>query len=144
MLKLLSGLAFAVMAAGIVGLYYTGSLFVRNPVVIAIQVAALALIIWARLTFGMRSFHATANPTRGGIVSTGPYRYWRHPIYSAAIYFTAAPVAARFTVWAPVWFAAVVAGAAVRMLSEEHLLVERYPEYRDYMRRTKRFIPFVA
>lgn len=144
MLKALSGLAFALMVAGIVGLYYDRSLFLPNPIVIAIQIAALALIIWARLTFGMRSFHATANPTAGGVVSTGPYRYWRHPIYSAAIYLTAAPVAAHFSLWALVWFALVVAGGLIRMLSEERLLVERYPEYRDYMRRTKRFIPFVV
>ena len=144
MLKPLSGLAFGLMVLGIAGLYYVGSLFVGNPVVIAIQLAALALIIWARVTFGMRSFHATANPTAGGVVSSGPYRYWRHPIYSAAIYLTAAPVAARFSVWALAWFALVVAGGAIRMLSEERLLVQRYPEYRDYMRRTKRFIPFVV
>lgn len=144
MLKPLSGLAFALMVAGIVGLYYSGSLFLRNPIVIVIQVGALGLIIWARLTFGMRSFHATANPTAGGVVSTGPYRYWRHPIYSAAIYLTLAPVAAHFSAWAFLWFALVVAGGVLRMLSEERLLVQRYPEYRDYMRRTKRFIPFVV
>jgi protein-S-isoprenylcysteine O-methyltransferase Ste14 len=142
-LKFASGAAFAVMVVGIAGLYYAGSLFLPNPIVIVVQVAAISLIIWARLTFGMRSFHATANPTSGGVVSSGPYRYWRHPIYSAAIYFTAAPVAAHFTVWALVCFALVIAGGVTRMLSEEHLLVRRYPDYRDYMRRTKRFIPFV-
>ena len=31
--------------------------------------------------------------------------------------------------------AACTIGAVVRMLSEERLLVERYPEYREYMRR---------
>jgi protein-S-isoprenylcysteine O-methyltransferase Ste14 len=142
-LKFASGAAFAVMVVGIAGLDYAGSLFLPNPIVIVVQVAAISLIIWARLTFGMRSFHATANPTSGGVVSSGPYRYWRHPIYSAAIYFTAAPVAAHFTVWALVCFALVIAGGVTRMLSEEHLLVRRYPDYRDYMRRTKRFIPFV-
>jgi protein-S-isoprenylcysteine O-methyltransferase Ste14 len=28
-------------------------------------------------------------------------------------------------------------------VAEERLLVERYPDYRDYARRTRRFIPFV-
>jgi hypothetical protein len=39
------------------------------------------------LTFGARSFHAGANPTDGGVVTAGPYRFFRHPIYAAILYF---------------------------------------------------------
>ncbi len=142
-MKLASVLAFGLMAAGIVGLYYAHQLFSRNPLVIAVQTAALLLMIWARITFGGRSFHAAANPTAGGIVTSGPYAYIRHPIYAAAFYFTWAPALAHHTV---IGFAAaslVAIGGIVRMLSEERLLVQRYPEYRAYMRRVKRVIPFV-
>jgi protein-S-isoprenylcysteine O-methyltransferase Ste14 len=34
-------------------------------------------------------------------------------------------------------------GAIVRMLCEERLVVERYPEYREYARTTSRMVPFV-
>ena len=54
---------------------------------IAVQAAAIVLMVWARLTFGRRSFHAAANPTSGGLVTSGPYRFVRHPIYAAACYF---------------------------------------------------------
>jgi protein-S-isoprenylcysteine O-methyltransferase Ste14 len=100
-------------------------------------------MVSARIAFGIRSFHATANPTRGGIVSTGPYKYLRHPIYSAVIYFMAAGVVAHFSLRAFAAFALIVAGAVVRMVAEERMLVQRYPEYREYMRRTARIIPFV-
>lgn len=40
-----------------------GELFDAAPAVIAVQVLALAFMIWARTTFGMRSFHAAANAT---------------------------------------------------------------------------------
>ncbi|HEY3886720.1 MAG TPA: methyltransferase, partial [Vicinamibacterales bacterium] len=121
-----------------------GAFFTHRPWVIAVQAAAIALMAWARIAFGVRSFHATANPTSGGIVSSGPYRYLRHPIYSAAIYFTAAGFAAHFSVRALAWFLLVVAGGVIRMLCEEQVLVQRYPEYREYMRRTKRIVPFVV
>ena len=84
--KTLSALAFAVMVVGLVGLYYQHALFGREPIAIAVQVAAVLLMIAARLTFGGRSFHATANPTEGGVVQRGPYAYVRHPIYAAAMY----------------------------------------------------------
>ena len=86
------------MVAGIVGLYYGGALFAAHPPFIAGQVCAVLLMIAARLTFGRRSFHAAANPTAGGVVSTGPYAYVRHPIYAAAIYFTWAGALDHFVV----------------------------------------------
>ncbi len=142
-MKLASVLAFGLMAAGIVWLYYAHQLFSRNPLVIAVQIAALLLIIWARITFGGRSFHAAANPTAGGIVTSGPYAYIRHPIYAAALYLTWAPALAYHTAVGCAAAGLVAIGGIVRMLSEERLLVQRYPEYRAYMRGVKRVIPFV-
>src|SRR5215213_2883002 len=87
MLKLLSILGLVVMIAALVGLYKIGVLFTAQPIAISLQVVAVALLIWARITFGLRSFHAAANPTAGGLVTTGPYHYIRHPIYTAACLF---------------------------------------------------------
>src|SRR5436305_14686109 len=81
----IAGFAVAVLALGV--MFHGDALFCRNPIVIAVQVLAALLMIWARLTFGLRSFHAAATPTAGGLVDTGPYRYWRHPIYAAILYF---------------------------------------------------------
>ena len=131
------------MVVGIVGLYYAGALFASHPVVIGIQVAAILLMIAARITFGRRSFHAAANPTAGGLVTSGPYAYIRHPIYAAALYFVWAGALDHFT-WANVgWAAILTVGAVMRMLIEERLLVERYPEYRAYQARTRRVVPGV-
>ena len=37
----------------------------------------------------------------------------------------------------------VTAGAVVRMLCEKRLVIQQYPEYRDYAARTRRMVPFV-
>ena len=131
------------MVAGVVGLYRLGALLSPRPAVIGVQAVAVAVFLWARWTFGIRSFHAAANPTDGGLVTTGPYRYVRHPIYAAIVLFAAAGAAARPS-WAAAGFGVLVlAGALTRALAEERLVVERYPEYRDYARRTRRFVPGV-
>src|SRR5258705_5122046 len=115
------------MVLGLIGLFYAGALFARNPVLIAVQVAAALLMVAARITFGRRSFHAAANPTSGGIVSSGPYAYIRHPIYAAATYFIWAGAIDHFS-WMNAGFAALLTvGAFVRMSIEERMLVERYP-----------------
>ena len=72
MLKLLRRRS-SFMIGGLVALIATHSLLSSAPLVIAAQGAALALMVWARITFGLRSFHATADPTEGGLVTTlGP------------------------------------------------------------------------
>ena len=90
----LSVVAFVSMVAGIVGLFYTDAFVASAPIAIGVQALAVLLMIWARFTFGRRSFHAAATPTSGGIVRTGPYRYLRHPIYTAAILFVWPPAIA--------------------------------------------------
>jgi len=143
MQRALSILALVVMVAGIWGLYFTHSLFASSAVVIAFQVLGFMLMIWARITFGRRSFHAAANPTAGGLVRTGPYRHLRHPIYTAVLLFTWPPAINSGVPLAFAFAALISVGAAIRMLCEENLLVRQYPDYREYARTTKRMIPFV-
>jgi protein-S-isoprenylcysteine O-methyltransferase Ste14 len=143
MLKAFSVIGFLAMAGGLIGLLFTRSVLSPSPLVIAPQVAALALMIWARTTFGRRSFHFAANPTEGGLVTTGPYRFIRHPIYTAVCLFVAAGAAAHLS-WSTVLLSASVwIGAIARMYCEERLLLGRFREYRQYAATTSRMIPHV-
>ncbi len=143
MLNVISVVSLLLMVAGAFGLYYTHALFSYAPPVITAQAAAVALMIWARITFGLRSFHAAANPTEGGLVTNGPYRFVRHPIYSAIILFVGAGALAHVSLTAFLLVFLTFVGALVRMLSEEHLLIKRYPEYREYAARVKRILPLM-
>ena len=141
--KLFSILAYLLAVAGLVWLLMNRCLISANPFGIAVQVLCAALMVWARITFGLRSFHATANTTKGKLVTNGPYRWWRHPIYASVTYFVWVG-AVSFLL--PVAFAAaalVTAGLVARMLTEEKFLKTAYPEYADYMKRTFRLVPFV-
>jgi protein-S-isoprenylcysteine O-methyltransferase Ste14 len=132
------------MVAGLGILIQQDAIFANRPATIAIQAAAALLMIYARVTFGSRSFHAAANPTEGGLVTSGPYAVLRHPIYAAVLYFTWATVADHAWPLAIAGGLLITAGAIARMLMEERMLVVRYPEYRDYMRRTRRVVPYVV
>jgi len=143
-LKGVSLAATALLVVAVLTLLARHALFAKTPVAIALQVLAGALMLWARLTFGARSFHAGANPTAGGVVMTGPYRFVRHPIYAAILYALWAAVLSRPTVVNASLVALASAMVAVRIAAEERLLLDRYPEYAAYAARTKRVIPFVV
>lgn len=131
------------MIAGILLLSWNQGLFSPSPIVIGVQVLSVFLMIWARMTFGKRSFHPTATPTKGGLVTTGPYRYVRHPIYAAGLFITWAGVFANLSVVNVAFGLLTFAGGIVRILCEETLVRVRYPEYDEYARKTSRLIPYV-
>jgi protein-S-isoprenylcysteine O-methyltransferase Ste14 len=142
MLKNLSIIGYFGMIAGLLGLLAMRNLFSSSPLVISLQAVAFLLFLWARITFGRRSYHVVANPTDGGLVTSGPYRYIRHPIYAAMCLFTLAGVAGHLSWSSGVLGGLVLACAVARIICEEALVVARYPEYAQYAATTWRMIPY--
>jgi protein-S-isoprenylcysteine O-methyltransferase Ste14 len=95
------------------------------------------------VVFGRRSFHVAANPTAGGLVTSGPYHYIRHPIYTSICMLAGAAIAGHFSWPAGICGGAVLGGALLRMHCEEILVTARYPEYTQYAAGTWRMIPYV-
>jgi protein-S-isoprenylcysteine O-methyltransferase Ste14 len=137
----ITGFVLGTLAIGVLILQH--SLLADNWAGLAVQVCAFAFMIWARITFGRRSFHAAANPTAGGLVITGPYRYLRHPIYAAVLWFVWAGILSHLSSLTFALGMLLSAGLAVRMFCEESFLSKTYPEYADYAARTRRLIPFL-
>jgi protein-S-isoprenylcysteine O-methyltransferase Ste14 len=134
---------FVALVLAIVFLFHEHQLFATSSTLIAVQIAAVPLMLWARVTLGMRSFHAAADPTEGGLIKTGPYGFIRHPIYASILLFLAA-AASCYHKWISLAALAIaIAGALLRITAEEQLLREKYAGYAGYARRTKRLVPFV-
>ena len=121
-----------------------GGILATDAIGATLQVAAILLVLWARFTFGFRSFHFAANPTQGPLVTSGPYRYVRNPIYAAAWLFIWVGAASHWSVENAALAAAIAVMLVVRIACEEKLLRGAYPEYEEYAKRTKRLIPFVV
>jgi protein-S-isoprenylcysteine O-methyltransferase Ste14 len=79
------------------------------------------------------------------VIQSGPYRYIRHPSYSGTL-MTMLGIGLAMTNWASLMaiMACTLFGHSYRIAVEEHALREKLGQpYIDYMRRTRRFIPFV-
>ena len=134
----LLGVLIAMTALGV-----TGNLFSPSPLVIAIQAAAVALNIWARLSFQRGEFRVAATPGGSAIIRSGPYHFVRHPMYAAALLFVWASVVSHLSVLTVAIGVVVTAIAIARVVVEERLLRARYPDYEAYARSTKALVPYV-
>ncbi len=142
-MKFLSISGYLLMVSGILGLIFTRSLFSSFTITIALQVIALLLMFWARKTLGMRSFHLSAEPTKGVLITSGPYKYIRHPIYASVCLFVLASVIGSFSLLSLLFALIVIAGSILRIFCEEKSLLKIYPEYAEYSQKSKRMIPFI-
>lgn len=77
------------------------------------------------------------------LTTRGIYRYIRHPIYSGDILMLTGLELA-LNSWLVVIVFAFLLVTVKQALAEEVLLARVFPNYGDYCKRTKRFIPFVA
>ena len=103
-----------------------------------------ALAMWAMMVMKLGNFNVVPTPVyHGRLVTQGPYRLIRHPMYTAVFIFAAALLAGQFDYIKLIITLLLVAGLVGKMLPEENLLCSHYSGYRSYMKHTKRVIPFV-
>lgn len=80
-------------------------------------------------------------PEARGLVTRGPYRLVRHPIYLGELGACAGLVIASLSPWNLAVAAAFATAQAVRMRLEEQALTREFPSYAGYAARTARLIP---
>ena len=109
---------------------------------VAVGVPTVAFGIWTFRSLGRNITDTVVTRREHTLVTSGPYRYVRHPFYvTAALAFTANALTTANWFIALTGFAALVL-LVIRTATEETKLVERFgDDYRRYMARTGRFFP---
>jgi protein-S-isoprenylcysteine O-methyltransferase Ste14 len=144
------GLLFAIVAAFLAPRVSIFSFVNVAPVTAAVSIfgiilcaAGMAFLVWARIVLGRNWSQIVSVKEGHELVTSGPYHYVRHPMYSGAL---VACIGSEI-VCAGAWiFLLVVLGALFlwRVGAEDKLMAQQFPnEYPDYKRRTKALIPFV-
>lgn len=107
-------------------------------------VATIAMLYWTLSTLGTNLTDTVVTREKHTLVTNGPYRWVRHPFYVSMVLLIAAT-----SLLAASWLIAasgllLFVFLAIRTPREEQKLVERFgDEYRQYMRRTARYVPGV-
>lgn len=111
---------------------------------VALYTGGLALAITARIQLGgsWSDIEAESLPPSQALVSRGIYRYLRHPIYTGDLLLLLGLELA-LNSWLVLGVLLLAPVVVYQALREERVLAAALPGYRDYCRRTKRFLPLL-
>jgi len=141
-----AGIGPAVIA--VAGAFLTWGLLLlhqRMDLSVGVKIAADTLILVANI-FALYALHHLGRsfsilPEGRELVTSGPYRFVRHPLYIAEAFATIGAMIHFFSIAAIALVGAQFFLQFLRMYYEEKVLRSTFPEYKAYSRRTARLIP---
>jgi protein-S-isoprenylcysteine O-methyltransferase Ste14 len=110
---------------------------------LAIALVGFALLQWAQVTLGRNWSDAPQLLPGQSLVTSGPYRWVRHPIYASFLLILGSTllISANWLVGLT-WIGTTVLETVSRITFEERLMCESFGDaYRAYVKRTGRLLP---
>jgi protein-S-isoprenylcysteine O-methyltransferase Ste14 len=128
--------------------WHSGMITFASPLLRAFGVfmcaAGIAFAFWARWNIGRNWGAPMSMRIDPELVTTGPYRFVRHPIYTGILLAQLGSALAG-GIWWLVVFAISIVYFVCSAIVEEKLMRDRFPgQYTDYQKRTKMLIPWVV
>jgi protein-S-isoprenylcysteine O-methyltransferase Ste14 len=110
---------------------------------VGIALLGFALLQWAQSTLGKNWSDTPRMIREQSLVTSGPYRLIRHPIYTAFVLILGSTllISANWLIGLA-WLGMTILELASRIQFEEGLMLEYFgDQYREYMKRTGRLLP---
>ena len=140
--KLKSYLLVAIQLTCIAIIAFTGPFFPKNIFFLLIGIFGALLGLWAIIVMELGRFNITPDVHENSrMVTRGPYKYIRHPMYASVLLITLAWLLNYFTIFRFAIWIALFIDLLLKIRFEEKLLSDHYEQYQDYRRKTKRLIP---
>jgi protein-S-isoprenylcysteine O-methyltransferase Ste14 len=122
----------------------TGPVVLGNPYFLVSVILGVLLMIWAIGVMRLSNLNVMPDLKDNCVlVTSGPYRVIRHPMYAGGLLITLSLVLNHPTLLRWEYWLVLAVNLHFKLRYEEKLLAGKFPGYSDYKQRTKRLVPFV-
>jgi protein-S-isoprenylcysteine O-methyltransferase Ste14 len=128
----------------IILIFASGNLVANHFLLLLIQIAGMVIGIWALAAMGIGNMNISPVVKQGAtLVTRGPYRFIRHPMYLAVLLVIWPLIIDHFSLLRVTAGVILTLDLIIKMLFEEGLLKKQFAEYNAYMKTTRRLIPLI-
>jgi protein-S-isoprenylcysteine O-methyltransferase Ste14 len=122
----------------------TGPLFPSNAVLLVLELLGIGLGIWAILAMRIGNFNIMPDPLKHSqLVTSGPYRMIRHPMYLAILLTTLPLIIYSFDIFRLAIWLVLLIDLIFKLIYEENLLSVKLVGYDRYIERSFRLFPYI-
>lgn len=139
----ISYLLVAIQFASVIFLALTGNILPSNIILLVLQIIFLlfAFLAMAEMKFRFNIFPRPLNSST--LITNGPFKFVRHPMYTSIIFITMIWVISEFSfLRLGVWIILVII-LNIKLELEEKILSDKFSDYKDYKIKSKKLIPFI-
>lgn len=108
-----------------------------------IVVGSLSFAIWARVNLGKNWAMPMTHKKDAELITTGPYRYVRNPIYTGLIFATLGTTIAVGLPWLIIFLITTISCTYISIREENYLQNKFGESYTKYKKTSKMLIPFI-
>lgn len=107
--------------------------------------ASLLLLSWSVITMRKSKLRILPDPAKHAkLITSGPYRMIRHPMYTSLIIGSLALVITHATLERLIGFFVLLVTLWLKLSLEEDMLTKKFPEYANYKKKTYRILPYIV
>jgi protein-S-isoprenylcysteine O-methyltransferase Ste14 len=118
------------------------NLFSLRFVGFAVGLAGAVLLVWSFVVLGRFFVHDAAILQDHALITSGPYRFMRHPVYTGYLALLLGSGVASLNLWVLLLWPLSLLGILVQAGSEEQLLGTRFgQDYERYVGQTGQLVP---
>ena len=123
----------------------TGPWLAKTPGFLFLELFGGFLGVWAIWTMKLRNLSALPDiKSHSPLQTGGPYRWIRHPMYTALLLLMLALVCEEFSYWRGLMWVLLLVDLFLKLRYEEVLLAKNFPEYAEYQQHTHKLIPWIV
>lgn len=123
---------------------FTTARFGASVVSIVLLAASVLLVAWAIIAMRLSKLRISPVPAAESVLITnGPYKFIRHPMYTAIVLGAAGLLASYFSRIRLYMAVTLIIVLIIKLFWEEKMLAEKFSGYMVYKTRTWRLFPYI-